>query len=209
MGEILLQLIVVRHGETDWNRFERLQGQQDIPLNEQGIKQVVLLSKKWKEENIELKAIYTSDLLRAKLTAEIIGESLQVPIYIHQGLRERYFGLVEGKTIAEIQRVEPDFSTLRSEQYPHLLIESVAETKLRIVKTIEEIRTKHLGEKIAVISHGGTITAFLRHILNEESFLNLSRLNNTGVTFLRWESNKWRLERYNDISHLENEKYSN
>jgi 2,3-bisphosphoglycerate-dependent phosphoglycerate mutase len=87
-------LFLFRHGETDWNREGRLQGHADTPLNAAGLAQAQALGGSLRPHRLD--AVVSSDLLRARTTAQIVAEVLQVPLFIESGLRETDFGAAEG-----------------------------------------------------------------------------------------------------------------
>ena len=87
MPDQITRLIAIRHGETPWNAVGRLQGHQDIPLNELGMAQARRVAHALREEGIE--QLYSSDLLRARQTAEAVSSVLGLPVHIESGLRER------------------------------------------------------------------------------------------------------------------------
>ena len=102
-------LLLVRHGETDWNADGRLQGHTDRPLSDYGRKQARELGDQLKEEGLEgeeLEAIYASDLARARETAEIVGGRLGLSVVLDADLREKDWGTWEGLTAVERDRVE-------------------------------------------------------------------------------------------------------
>ena len=102
------RIIAIRHGETAWNVATRIQGQLDIPLNETGRWQANRMAQALADEPI--RAIYASDLLRARETALALAEATGLPLLSEEGLREREFGLFEGKTFAEIAALWPEQS---------------------------------------------------------------------------------------------------
>lgn len=102
----MIDLIVVRHGETEWNRIRRLQGHTDVALNETGIEQAVKLAVALAEERIA--AIHSSDLGRALATARPVAAGLGLPVIPHASLRERNYGVLEGLTYAEIEERHPE-----------------------------------------------------------------------------------------------------
>ena len=97
-------LLLVRHGETDWNAEGRLQGHTDTPLNDYGRRQARTLADELAGEPID--AVYSSDLARARETAEIVGGRLGLTVVVDPGLREKNWGSWEGLTPAERERVE-------------------------------------------------------------------------------------------------------
>jgi probable phosphoglycerate mutase len=99
------RIIAIRHGETAWNVDTRIQGQLDIGLNETGRRQAHRVARALTGEPIS--AIYSSDLLRARDTARSIADATGQPLELHEGLRERGFGVFQGKTYAEIETTGP------------------------------------------------------------------------------------------------------
>ena len=102
----MIDLIIVRHGETDWNRIRRLQGHTDIALNETGVEQAVKLAMALATTPIA--AIHASDLGRALATAKPVAAGLGLPVTSHASLRERNYGVLEGLTYAEIEERHPE-----------------------------------------------------------------------------------------------------
>jgi probable phosphoglycerate mutase len=102
----MIDLVVVRHGETEWNRIRRLQGHTDIALNETGIEQAVKLAVALADEKIA--AIHASDLGRALATATPVAAGLGLTVTTHASLRERNYGVLEGLTYAEIEERHPE-----------------------------------------------------------------------------------------------------
>ena|SRR5579872_6136454 len=135
-------LLLVRHGETDWNAEGRLQGHTDRPLNEYGRRQAHALAERLADDDIE--AIYASDLSRARETAEILGARLGLPVVLDPGLRERNWGNWEGLTGPERDRVE-------------YAGEPAAEHGERVLASVRAIADRHPGEKVVVITHGGSL----------------------------------------------------
>ena len=97
-----MSILLARHGETDWNVERRIQGNTDIPLNENGIRQAHSLSsyleREQREKGVPLSFVFTSPLKRAEETAEIVGKRLAVPVEVIPGLEEMDFGVCEGKS---------------------------------------------------------------------------------------------------------------
>jgi broad specificity phosphatase PhoE len=162
-------LILVRHGETEWNHLKRYQGSIDIPLNEAGVLGAVELAKTL--ASVPISAIYTSPLSRAHATAQIIAKDHALAPTTHHELREWSFGSLEGKTAQEIQELcaaELAFaSSLHStERIKHKLVpdqESGIEVVLRVLPCLQDIAKNHLGQTALVVTHGGVIRALLIH----------------------------------------------
>lgn len=98
-----MRLYLIRHGQTDWNLAHRIQGRKDIPLNETGRQQARLLAEGMKNRPAE--KIFTSQMLRARETAEILANSQNVSLYLVKGLEEINYGEWEGMTWEEIQKI--------------------------------------------------------------------------------------------------------
>jgi broad specificity phosphatase PhoE len=135
-------LLLVRHGETDWNAEGRLQGHADRPLNEYGRRQARALADRLAGDGIA--AVYASDLSRAHETAEIIGERLGFPVVTDPDLRERNWGNWEGLTGAERDRVEH-------------VGEPREEHTERVLRAVHRIAEAHPDERVVVVTHGGSL----------------------------------------------------
>jgi broad specificity phosphatase PhoE len=135
-------LLLVRHGETDWNAEGRLQGHTDRPLNEHGRRQARALAERLAGDGVD--AIYSSDLARARETAEIVGERLGLPVVTDPDLRERNWGSWEGLTGSERDHVE----------YVGEAIDAHGE---RVVQAVRRIAEQHPGQRIVVVTHGGSL----------------------------------------------------
>jgi broad specificity phosphatase PhoE len=135
-------LLLVRHGETDWNAEGRLQGQTDRPLSDYGRRQARQLAEELAGE--ELDAIYSSDLARARETAEIVGETLGLPIELDRDLREKDWGTWEGLTPVERDRVE-------------FVGESTETHRDRMLRALRQISERHPGAHVLVVTHGGSM----------------------------------------------------
>lgn len=163
-----MNIIMVRHGQTDWNNEQRYQGHQDIPLNEFGRQQARVLANTLQNETIE--AVYCSDLCRAKETAEIIASPLALEVYPDPRLREMSFGLWEGRTFTEIYRDYPDqFEEWfrHTSDYTVPGGESVNLLLKRFKSFLQDIYGKYTGT-VLLVTHGGVMRSFLYSILGQD-----------------------------------------
>jgi broad specificity phosphatase PhoE len=135
-------LLLVRHGETDWNAVGRLQGHTDRPLSDFGRRQAQQLAAELEGE--ELEAIYSSDLARARETAEVVGERLGLPVVLDPDLREKDWGSWEGLTAVERDRVE-------------FVGESTQAHEERILGALRRIAERHPDGRVLVLTHGGSM----------------------------------------------------
>jgi 2,3-bisphosphoglycerate-dependent phosphoglycerate mutase len=137
------RLLLVRHAETDWNADGRLQGQTDRPLSDFGRRQARRLADELAAEDFE--AIYSSDLARARETAEIVGARVGLPVMFDPDLREKDWGTWEGLTAVERDRVE-------------FAGESTAAHQERILRALQRISERHPGDgSVLVVTHGGSM----------------------------------------------------
>jgi broad specificity phosphatase PhoE len=153
---------LVRHGTTDWNQENRIQGITDTLLNEQGRVEIDQLALELADEGWEV--VVTSDLQRAAESGEIIGRALMLPVFFQKGLRERSFGPLEGLTIDEVMAEYPKGSD-------HLALpglESRRAIEDRAVTTMVMLADVFTGRRVIVVTHGGFIRAFFRAGLDLE-----------------------------------------
>jgi alpha-ribazole phosphatase len=151
----MTELILVRHGETDWNTQGRYQGQSDVPLNEAGRVQADRLAASLQGQAIA--AIYSSDLRRARETAEALARSSGAPLHFDPRLREIDQGEWEGMLFDEIQRRYAE-SFQRRRRDPLRVAppggETVGQVRERVLEAVQDIRRRHPGGRVAIISHG-------------------------------------------------------
>ena len=154
----MTELLLVRHGETDWNRERRFQGHADPPLNETGREQAHALAAELTSEGIEL--VYTSDLARAVETAEIVAARLGAAVRSMRDLREIDVGEWQGLTWQEIEERYPDGArSWRARGYGWETGETYEELGDRVVAALRRIAFDHPEERVLVVGHGGTIRA--------------------------------------------------
>jgi probable phosphoglycerate mutase len=157
-------LLLIRHGETAWNAESRIQGQLDVPLSNAGIWQAGRLAQRLADESID--AIFASDLTRAWLTAQPIGQSRQIDPLVDIRLRERHFGIFQGHTLEDIAARWPvEFAAWR-ERNPDWVIpegESARQFIERVLEVLDEITHRHAGGTVAVVAHGGVLDVAYRY----------------------------------------------
>ena len=148
-------LLLVRHGETDWNRDGRWQGQSDTDLNEVGRQQAQELAERIGDVDV----IYASDLARARETAEIVGRRLEREVQVDPRLRERGFGAWEGRTAAEIESefAEQHQRWKAGEGHGADDAEPFDAFAARVTSALDDILDRHPGETVLIVAHGGSI----------------------------------------------------
>jgi broad specificity phosphatase PhoE len=147
-------ILLVRHGETDWNRDRRVQGHSDTPLNETGRAQARALAEELAQTGLD--AVYSSDLLRAYETARIVAESKGLDVTAIRELRERHFGTWEGMTDDEIFSRFPE-----ARHGPWGDAETKDEMAERVLDGLGRIAALHDGGRVLVVTHGGPVRAAL------------------------------------------------
>lgn len=200
----MMKLILVRHGQTEWNLLGKYQGQSDIALSEKGRMQAELLAKNFPVDHVDI--VYASDLKRAFETGEKIAQRFGCPIIPEKGLREFYFGEWEGHTYKEIVANWPEeasnfFGAPEKLQTPGGETFSILQE--RAMKTITRIREINEGKTVVAAAHGAiikTILASLMHI--PLHYLWAIRQDNTAVDILRFDDDYVSVELINSTEHL-------
>ena len=194
-GEVILTIVgFVRHGITAWNKEGREQGSMDIPLDEEGINMAERVAERLAEEQWDV--MYTSPLIRAKKTAEIIAQKQQgMGFVIDQRLREPSSGQMEGTTEAE--RVAK-----WGEAWQELQLggESYEAMMVRGIEFMEELKEKHPEKRVLVISHGGFMGHLLEWFLPEGKVK--EELANTSLTIIELREDGNRCCLFNCTEHL-------
>lgn len=202
------RIIAVRHGETAWNVDARIQGQLDIGLNDTGRWQARRVGEALAAEPIT--AIYSSDLERARDTARPIGQALGIPVVPDAGLRERSFGMFEGRTFDEIHATWPEHAQHWRKRIPEWQPpqggESLLQLRERVTRTVQALAARHPGEQIVVVAHGGVLDALYRVATGQE--VNSPRtwqLPNGAINRLLWTPEGFTLVGWSDTLHLDHE----
>ena len=157
-------LFLVRHGQTQWNVDKIIQGHTNIPLNQEGEKQAH--EQRINLKNIDFSKVYSSDLLRAQRTAEILNFERKLSHDISPALRERNFGMYEGRSREEDK--SKVFELLnKNSSHPHLKESQVESNESMLERSLfylKSISKRHFGQNILVVSHGGLIRQILIHL---------------------------------------------
>jgi len=203
-----VRLVLIRHGETEWNRAGRIQGYHaDSALTNTGREQVRALALRLAREGID--ALYSSDAGRTRETAEPIAAATRSPIVFDKALRERNYGAFEGYSFSEIETTfAAEYAVFRTRD-PHYVPpqgESAAQFRDRIVAALEAIAAGANGRRVAVVTHGGVLGIMYRHAMNIP--LDTKRgysLANASLNHFRFAAGRWVLDAWGDIAHLPSE----
>ncbi|KAL6993710.1 phosphoglycerate mutase (2,3-diphosphoglycerate-independent) [Sarracenia purpurea var. burkii] len=205
------EIIVIRHGETDWNASKRLQGQLDVELNDVGRKQAAAVAHRLSRER-KISVVYSSDLKRALDTAETIASSFEgLQVIKDPDLRERHLGDLQGLVHHEASKISPKayraFLSYRTDQEIPGGGESLDHLYDRCTSALERIGSKHRGERVVVVTHGGVIRALFERASPSEQ---PKRVLNTSVNiFHLFDGDIWTLKSWGDVSHLSQNEYLN
>jgi probable phosphoglycerate mutase len=187
------ELWIVRHGETDWNAEGRVQGWTDIPLNGKGLRQAARLADCLRATPFTV--ILSSDLVRAKATAEILATGRGIPLILDTDLRERCFGRLEGT------RRDPRADARAVLPLPEDGAESEAQVRQRAERFLARVAASYPHARVLCVSHGGWIRALLRSI----GIMDEVSLHNTGVTRLIHRDGQWQATAIDDVRHLQDD----
>jgi broad specificity phosphatase PhoE len=197
-----MQLIIIRHGETLWNKEGRVQGISDVELSTVGIEQARLLALSLKDHPIRV--IHTSPLKRALKTAEVINEFHRKEIHIHHDLMEIDPGDFEGVYYEKLVACEKDFLNKWAADPASVKMpngESLTQLQERAWRAMERIINK--DENALVVAHNFTIAAIICRIrsisLNE---FQSSLVGNASKTIVNFQKDGIFIETFNDRSHL-------
>ncbi|MFD2370873.1 histidine phosphatase family protein [Brevibacillus sp. GCM10020057] len=185
---------LIRHGETEWNQTRRIQGHSDITLNEQGLRQAEQVARRFRGEAIQ--AVYSSDLSRARVTAMLIATEAGSTVSTLPSLRERCYGEWEGLTYEEIR------SRFAAQDEAACGIETFEDMQQRAVNELTKLARSHPNQAVVVVSHGGLINSFLHYVTGGEQGTGVTRIDNTGVTVLRYADHRWEVLQVNNTDHL-------
>lgn len=205
----MTEILLIRHGETAWNAIKRLQGHLDIPLNEEGERQATALGRALREESLDV--IISSDLQRARQTAQAIAAPRGMEVKVDRGLRERCYGGFEGMLYAEIRQRYPEaYAAWQARdidaRFPPgvFVAETLREFAERAVGTITRIAREGKYRRIALVSHGGVLESAYRaaHGLGYAHARDFD-IFNASVNRFVWDGNALKLAQWGDVAHLE------
>ena len=200
----MTELLFIRHGETDWNRQQRFQGQIDVPLNALGHAQAARLAGRLGAEPWDL--MIASDLTRTRETAAPLAEAWQATPHLDAGFREQSFGVLEGLDVPTIKREHPALWTEWLEHRADFQLpggESLRRFHRRVFDAVEATVARHAGARIAVVTHGGVLDMLWR-TANALPLDGLRRceIPNTGLNRLRWVDGRLVIDSWADAAHL-------
>lgn len=203
-GDLMTRVILVRHGQTMWNVELKYQGHSEIELTPIGLEQAKLVAGRLAKEQVA--AVYSSDLGRARMTAECIAERHGLAVSTISDLREYHFGEWEGLNFKEISKRWPDISVSFFRNPDEVRIpggETFNDVKTRAEAAVKRLVQLHPDQTIVIVSHGGTIRTILCAALG----LHLNRVwaikqDNTAVNVIEYRDDDAIVALVNDTHHL-------
>ncbi|MDX8340523.1 histidine phosphatase family protein [Draconibacterium sp. IB214405] len=198
------EITIIRHGETMWNVQKRIQGQRNSKLSENGITQAELVAEALVRREFDV--LVSSDLERAVETAKIINKQLSLPHKYNLNLRERSFGIFEGKNFAEIEEMYPEEFRRYKERNPGFVVpggESIEQMYTRVTSEIEALASKYKDQKVLIVSHGLVLEMMMYRTFNlkldePRSF----SINNSSISSFYIDKDNWFLKEWGVIEHL-------
>jgi probable phosphoglycerate mutase len=200
----LVRVILVRHGETDWNVARRIQGGgSDTPLNERGNRQKDCLALRLKGENIG--AVYSSPLKRALDTAQAIARYHNLEVVVEPSLREIDVGELEGASVLEMGKHLDEVLTGHGQGMPRMPGgESIQHVQTRVWGTVKRLAEKYPDGTLVVVSHYFAILSVICSVLNMPlSQLGRFRMSAASISTIAFEGDVTRLMSFNDTCHLD------
>lgn len=201
----MTELILIRHGETDWNRELRFQGQLDVPLNATGLEQARRVAERLAAQPLD--ALVSSDLQRALQTARALAQRAgHAEPLLEAGLREQHFGMVEGLRVPEIQQQHPEAwaQWVRfDEHYAFDGGECIRDFHARVLAAVQGLAQRHAGQTVAVVTHGGVLDMVYRSARGLSlSGPRVSEIPNAGINRVRLRDGAIEILDWADTRHL-------
>jgi len=197
-------LIVIRHGETEWNREKRMQGTTDTPLSDIGRSQAQALGRRLAARRFS--ALYSSDLSRAHDTARAVAGHTGHRITVDPRLQERRFGIFEGLLASEIVERYPEEHARFASRDADFVVpggESARQFTQRCLGCLAEIADRHRGGEVVVVSHGLVLDSLYRSSQGlDHGAPRPVPLINASVNVFAYAGGAWRMDLWGDVSHL-------
>jgi len=208
-----MRCCVIRHGETAWNADCRLQGHQDIPLNALGLAQADAAGRylQQRHQQTPFAAIVSSDLIRARQTADAVGQALGMPVVANAALRERHYGQFEGQTPTEAEAGDPSaYAALVArddlEAAPGAA-EPLQEMQARIEAFLADLVREYPDQAVVIVTHGGVLDILYRRAMGRRlTGPRDAPIPNAGLNWLDIEAAdqglRWTMVAWGETEHL-------
>ncbi len=209
----MTDFLLIRHGETAWNRELRFQGQLDVPLNDMGFAQAQRLKSRmvqaldeWRTMGRVPTRVISSDLLRAQQTAQPVAEVLGQHCILNASLREQCYGLFEGMRSPDIQAQYPEAWQRWLAFDADVSVEGAETTRAfhdRVIASLQELALQYTGEHVVVVTHGGVLDMVWRHAQGLSlSGPRVCDIPNAGLNQVAWRNGGLHIQLWADAEHL-------
>ncbi len=205
---LVMRLLLIRHGQTEWNSEGRWQGTIDTPLSAIGITQAEALAAYLQANEPGIVAVYSSLLQRAKVTAQIVADALGVAVHHDARLQEIHLGAFQGLTTQEMdERYPTEFAEMHKGELAFTFPEGESRQMLydRAHAVMHDIRTAHPDQTIAVVTHAGVKRMIMRRLMGDEVSKQVPSIGNTSLTILESDPDSefgWHLMLAASTAHL-------
>lgn len=200
------RICLIRHGETVWNAEKRIQGHIDVELAPLGLSQAAAAARRL--SGLPVAALYSSDLLRARQTAERLADVLALPLSLQPEFRERCYGLFEGMTYDEARARHPEHYRAFERRDPDYAFpqggESLQQLHSRVIGRLRCLAEDHSGQMVLLVTHGGVLDIVNRFVRG--TALDAPRdflIPNAGINWLSVSGDRWVLETWGETAHLD------
>lgn len=206
----MLQIYLTRHGETEWNIENRLQGWKNSALTEKGVRHAHLLGERLSQT--DFRAIFTSSSERALETTNYVNAGRDIPVIVEPNLRELSFGDWEGKTHKEIEEID-EVEYFHFWNSPHLYNhqshkgEGLADFNKRVQEAFKRIVAEYTSGNLLIVTHGVAIKAILSYVMDlpTEKMWETPFIHGTSLSIFQWDGDKFTVQMLGDTSHFEKE----
>ncbi len=204
----MTEILLIRHGETAWNAVRRLQGHLDVPLNDEGLRQATALGHALRDEGLE--AIWSSDLQRARQTAQPIADACNLPVHPDPRLRERCYGGFEGLLYDELATRHPaEYAAWKARE-----LDAPLPPGERMPETLRGFFERATGaiadlvdgcglRKVALVTHGGVLECAYRAA--QGRLFDAPRdfdILNASINRLTWDGQRLQILSWGEVAHL-------
>ena len=200
----MTELTLVRHGETDWNRIRRFQGQLDVPLNELGQLQARRLAQALADDPFDL--VLASDLTRVRATAAPLLAQRGWTAFHDARWREQRYGAFEGQDVATLRREQPELWRQYGEHRADFAPpggETTRQFYERVHAAVREVVERHAGLRVLIVTHGGVLDMLWRGVHGQAlDGARACAIPNAGINRLRWHDGRLQILSWAEAGHL-------
>lgn len=206
MAQNATRILVIRHGQTEWNRVERFRGRAEVPLNDTGRAQAAALARRLAGREA-ITTVFASPLERCVQTAEAIAAQTGARVEPREGLNDVDYGQWQGLTPDEVRERWPRefelwLTRMHEVQFPGG--DNLTVVRERVVADLERIRDENVGQTVAIVSHKVICQILACAMLGlDNAHVRLIELDNASLSIFSWQAGEYIVEKINDTCHLD------